>query len=418
MYNSEDLLKIKKDYSLNYYIRIRKDTNSFYVGYNLLINGKLERHQIQNSSKWKLPSKIKEQNELKQSISENISDIVINDLIKRDLISFNNSKVNKEITINELFDEYLNLYKQGVRTSTFQTELYSVNKYFIPFFKDNKNIKECFNRPTFYKFNEFINSFDDITLNKKNRLKRRFLKIIQFAINFGYLDPSMMGEAQLCFPLKNDEKPKELTEKVFTIEDFKKYISTFKDDDKWKLFFETLFYTGIRLGEALALRFGDIKLVNNDAQLNIRESRNSRNIISKPKTSSSENVCALPLGLYQKLMDFKKINKAVDEDYVFFLDPISRTTTYRVHLYHEEMAGFLTLDKTKTKILSGIHRNIHCFRKSCGTNLFEHNADLQTVSRQLRHSDMTITAKYYIKYLKNGTFNAVNNLYDETQRNN
>ena len=108
----------------------------------------------------------------------------------------------------------------------------------------------------------------------------------------------MMGEAQLCFPLKNDEKPRELTEKVFAIKDFKKYISTFKDNDKWKLFFETLFYTGIRLGEALALRFGDIKLVNNDAQLDIRESRNSRNIISKPKTSSSENVCALPFGLY------------------------------------------------------------------------------------------------------------------------
>lgn len=81
------------------------------------------------------------------------------------------------------------------------------------------------------------------------------------------------------------------------------------------------------------------------------------------------------------------------------------------------MAGFITLDKTKTKVISGVHRNIHCFRKSCGTNLFEHNADLQTVSRQLRHSEMTITAKYYIKYLKNGTFNAVNNLYDETQKN-
>ena len=227
----------------------------------------------------------------------------------------------------------------------------------------------------------------------------------------------MMGEAQLYFSLKNDEKPRELTEKVFTIKDFKKYISTFKDNDKWKLFFETLFYTGIRLGEALTLRFGDIKLVKNDAQLDIRESRNSRNIISKPKTSSSENVCALPFGLYQKLMEFKKVNKAVDTDYVFFLDPISRTTTYRVHLYHEEMAGFITLDKTKTKVISGVHRNIHCFRKSCGTNLFEHNADLQTVSRQLRHSEMTITAKYYIKYLKNGTFNAVNNLYDETQKN-
>ena len=162
MYNSEDLLKIKKDYGLNYYIRVRKDTSSFYVGYNLLINRKLERHQIQNSFKWKLPSKTKEQNELKQSISENIADIVINDLIKRDIISFNNSKEDKDITVNELFDEYLNLYKQGVRTTTFQTELYSVNKYFIPFFKVNKNIKECFNRPTFYKLNEFINSFDNI----------------------------------------------------------------------------------------------------------------------------------------------------------------------------------------------------------------------------------------------------------------
>ena len=82
-FNSDDFLKIKKQFNLNYYIRIRKDTNSFYVAYNLLINGKLTRFQIQNSSEWKLPSKIKEQNELKQSISENISEIVINDLIKK-----------------------------------------------------------------------------------------------------------------------------------------------------------------------------------------------------------------------------------------------------------------------------------------------------------------------------------------------
>lgn len=80
------------------------------------------------------------------------------------------------------------------------------------------------------------------------------------------------------------------------------------------------------------------------------------------------------------------------------------------------MAGYLKLNNDKTKIIEGTHRNIHCFRKSFETNLFEHNADLQTVSRQLRHSDMTITAKYYIKYQKNGTFNAVNNLYAEGQK--
>ncbi len=335
-FNSDDFLKIKKQFNLNYYIRIRKDTNSFYVAYNLLINGKLTRFQIQNSSEWKLPSKIKEQNELKQSISENISEIVINDLIKRKIISNINPKKEKSKNPTQLFKEYLSLYRQGVRTSTYQNEIYTFNKYIIPFFESYSDVSKSFNRHTFYKFNDFITSLDEITLTRKNRIKRRFLKVIQFAINFGYVDPIVMGEAQLCFPLKADETPRELEEKVFTIDDFQRYISTFKEDDKWRLFFETLFYTGIRLGEALALKFGDIKLINNNAELDIRESRNSRNIESKPKTISSENCCALPLGLYYKLIKFKEDNKALDSDYVFFIDKISRTTTYRIHLRHEK----------------------------------------------------------------------------------
>lgn len=79
------------------------------------------------------------------------------------------------------------------------------------------------------------------------------------------------------------------------------------DDEIYKQFFNLMFFTGVRPGEAMALKFKDL----NDGYINISKTLSShgKREISTPKTFSSNRVIRIDKVLERDLLALKKLYK-------------------------------------------------------------------------------------------------------------
>src|SRR5690554_3216797 len=88
------------------------------------------------------------------------------------------------------------------------------------------------------------------------------------------------------------------------------------DDDEWKMFFQTLYYTGARIGELQALTFADLlptkeiyiyKSITSAAKKSIKKTSKNATLerrIGTPKNSRSIRRVLLPDFLYDKLLKY------------------------------------------------------------------------------------------------------------------
>lgn len=99
------------------------------------------------------------------------------------------------------------------------------------------------------------------TLNYKNKIHCILKSILDIAIRRNELDRNFEEE---CGPFKQNIETiitDEEKVKYITYENFKKIINTEKDI-KWYTYFNTLFFTGMRKGESLALTWEDVDFNN------------------------------------------------------------------------------------------------------------------------------------------------------------
>lgn len=167
-------------------------------------------------------------------------------------------------------------------------------------------------------------------------------------------------------------------------EEFKQFINSV-DELMYKAFFTTLYYSGARKGELLAITWKDINF--NDHTIDINKTEYNR-IITKPKTKASNRIILLPKFVMQLLDEQKKeANKIapLKTDYVVFgqfYDSISTTTLDRRY------EKYIKESKVK-KIL------LHEFRHSHASYLINKNVNPLVVAQRLGHSDVATTLNTY-----------------------
>lgn len=294
------------------------------------------------------------------------------------------------IDIYDVADDFLCSYIDKVTYGTYHKTEYMIENIIKPNIKNKdihrvtslecRHFRECIERTdysTAYK-NEILNTYKTIFKHAK-----RYFNLKS--------DPTyVLDPFKKKFQEKLKKREREMN--IWTDEEFRKFIRMV-DKDVYRELFIILYYTGMRLGEALALTWSDFY----DGQLHIeksltRKTKNGSYEIKEPKNIASYRNVYLGKYLNDHLKEFQKreMNKKgyCSKWFIFGgSSPLPQTNIDRA--------------KNKAATLANVRKiRMHDFRHSHASNLIANGMNIVAVSKRLGHSDVNMTLQVYTHLIK------------------
>ena len=290
-----------------------------------------------------------------------------------------------KITIKELKEDYLKYQKNNLKITSFlslENQIKHIDEL-------NNIVVEDINLMQFNNWKNNINN-KNLSTDYKNSIYKKFRAMLNYGKRMYNLNIIILNK------MTNFTDPNELKKEMnfYTKEEFDKFISQ-EDDLKWICFFSTLFYCGLRQGEALALNWNDINFKENTIRINkslANRIKGEKYLILPPKTKASNRTIPMPKNLAEKLNKlYNDVSKYKNFDSKWFvfgnIFPLPTTT----------------IQKRRDKLveLSGVKRiRIHDFRHSCASLLISKNANITLVARFLGHDNISTTLNIYSHFYK------------------
>ena len=287
------------------------------------------------------------------------------------------------LSFNEIYEKYI-LYVVLKKKPQSQRSIKSRFKNYILPYIGNKNIFDF----TPFDYLEWQKIIDGLGFKYKYKkaLHYSVVALYNFCINFCQIDvknvPSLVGNFKNNYDLPNKMQ-------FYTYEEFTKFISV-ADDIIYHALFNFLFFSGCRIGEALALTFSDIN--ENQVYINktiSKEYVNGKRVITTPKTKKSIRTILIDDYLGSELSKLiehynTKFGHFNSNFYIFGgAKPLSQTTVTR---YKNKYCDLANLKRIR----------LHDFRHSYATLLVNLNIPIETVSEQLGHADVSTTYNIYV----------------------
>ena len=285
-----------------------------------------------------------------------------------------------------IFNEWLAYKKTQVKSTTYYGIKKNTQKHILQFFKDFKLYSIKTN--TILAWKDHIE--DTIkTTNYQNSMIGYLKEILDYAINNYDFDRKVASKLH-----KNKtEEVKDTKENVdlnyWTYEEFNQFIKVV-DDDLYKIMFTFLYYTGLRLGEMIALTWNDINFKNKTLRINKTYADKVEGeiyIITSPKTNNSNRIVDLDDNLIKLLKKHYEHEKRVynfNKDIFMFGNHIHISpTTFRRRLYNY-------IDVAKVKTITP-----HGFRHSHVSLLINLGCDSRDVADRVGDTIEVIESTYY-----------------------
>lgn len=282
----------------------------------------------------------------------------------------------------DVYDQYMLKRKKEKKITSYYNMVPTLNKNILEYYK-SYTINQINSRV----FRTWLNELDqrDLNIDYKNSVLREMKGIAEFIRKNYRIDLSFIEEEP---PFRNDDF--EVKEKqYYTLKEFNKLIDTV-DDSLYKALFNTLFYTGIRLGELRTLKWTDFKT----KYFNIEKSINTRMIkhigkpmITAPKTRKSVRTVPIPeLAMDSILAHYKDCESKAGftSSWYIFGDtyPIAENT----------IRNRLRMYAAKANIP---YLNPHGFRHSYTTLLYHMGVNELVASKTLGHESIATTRDIY-----------------------
>lgn len=302
----------------------------------------------------------------------------------------NHDSISNGTLFNEVFKEWLFYKKRKVKSSTYYEQKKIAEKHILSEFKNTKlfSIKES----TLNQWYEKIEK-SNYSTKHKNKIIGFFREILTYAKETYNFNSKIIN---LLHNIK-DEKPikDEIIDNYWTYDEFNTFIK-YVDDEYYSLIFNFLYYTGLRVGEMIALNWHDLNFKNKTLTINktlTNRLGNGSFMITSPKTKNSvrsidlsDNIIELLKNHYNKEKKIYGFNKDM---FIFGNVKHLSTTTLRKYLKYY-------IDKVQENNFKSI--TIHGFRHSHVSLLIYLGAEFRDVAERVGDTVSMVQNTYYHMY--------------------
>jgi len=309
----------------------------------------------------------------------------------------NNYTDGKITTFKDLYDAFYEYQEDKVKDTTLKTY-----KDRIKYMKmlDNVKLKDL-NVQHYELWKKEMNK-KDICTKYKNDIQKFIKAVLNFGTRIYGCDFTNFYPKIVRFTNPN-EIEKEMD--FYTLDEFKKFISN-ETDLKFKCLYETLYYCGLRKGEARGLSWKYIDFTNNEILVRENcvshgESDKSYQITTLKTPSSKRNIPMVDVLIDDLKMLFEEAKKSYgfNMDWFVFGD-FKPITNYKTRT-----------QKNKLCKLAGLKQiRIHDFRHSCASLLINSNSPITVVAKYLGHAKIEETLNTYAHMFPSTLFQAVNTI--------
>lgn len=277
----------------------------------------------------------------------------------------------------EVVDEFIKSYEKRRKESSVHRLKKECRLYIKPFF-DGKFIQNI-KRRDILKFHDFL--LDKLSLKSAKNVHGFLSSIFNYAVKMEYVSNNVARE------VGNIQGSTKREFNYWTLDDLKIFLNHI-DSDLYKALFMTLFYSGMRIGEAVALTWNDIDFKNNIISINKTAYLGK---VTTPKTETSIRKLKMPQHTMNKIAQLKLENNPKDDYFVFgeFYTHKPHTT---INAYF--LNNIRQINKKDEKIKLKQIR-VHDLRHSHASYLINKGYDIQIVSKRLGHSKISTTYDIY-----------------------
>ena len=198
------------------------------------------------------------------------------------------------------FENFVQIYYEDMahrlRENTMRTKKFIIDLKIIPYFK-KKNMNEI-------KTSD-IRAWQNALMKKG--YSETYLKTVnnQLAAIFNYAVRYYDLKDNPCRKAGSIGKSHAGEKEFWTKQEFKQFLVTVEDKPETKMAFLLLYWTGMRIGELLALTYNDINLEKRTISVNKSYQRiEGRDIITPPKTPKSKRIITIPPFLAEELKEY------------------------------------------------------------------------------------------------------------------
>ena len=275
--------------------------------------------------------------------------------------------------LTKLLNEYIESVRYSIKLRTYLYYL-QINEIYIS--KFNQNIK-----------NENLNKFIISLIDNYSYSTTKLIKgLINRSLKYGFEMKYFENKFEITIKLKQQAKRKI---EALSKPEQSKIENYIIQKNSWYHFGILIsLYTGLRLGELLALKWDNINLKNRLIYIDKTISSISQNhkyliIEDLPKTNSSIREIPISNSLLNILKGLKYKSK---NEYV-----VCSYSGNQIKTRAYQKSFELLLEKLDIK-----HYGFHSLRHTFATRLLEQGTDVKTISELLGHSSPTITLNRYV----------------------
>ena len=284
--------------------------------------------------------------------------------------------------VDMTFDTFVELYKKDLyprlKPSTIQTKDNVIDKHVTPYF-GHKKLREITKRDVIAWQGELISATNQRT---GQPFSKSFLKEVhnQLSAILNYAVKNYDLSDNVASKVGNMGSEDDIKIDFWTEEEYRRFIEEIMDKPFYYYCFETLYWTGMRVGELLALTANDIDFENNTISITKTYHRiKGKDIISSPKTKKSYRTISIPEFLAEELKEYI--------DMIYKPDPTER-------LFHTYKAALAKVHKAGA-VSAGVKPiRLHDLRHSHISLLIYMGYGAVEIADRVGHESVEITYRY------------------------